>query len=73
MVCMFLVVQTVKNGSLMLLSTVGSGVVKEREIMKVSLVLDMQNAQTGKGKAVSNFIRKFWTVFEQGIRKNTQM
>jgi hypothetical protein len=41
--------------------------------MKVSLALDMQNAQAGKEKSVSNFIRKFWTAFEQGIRKNTQM
>lgn len=43
------------------------------ETMKVSLALDMQNAQAGKEKSVSNFIRKFWTAFEQGIRKNTQM
>lgn len=33
------------------------------------LALDMQSAEAGKRKAVSNFIKKIWTAFEQGIRK----
>lgn len=44
----------------------------KRELIKGQLTLDLQSAEARKGK-VSYFIEKFWTEFEQGISKNTQM
>lgn len=41
--------------------------------MKDQLAIDLHSAKARKGKKVSYFIKKFWTEFEQGISKNTQL
>lgn len=70
----FLIVQAMKNESLMLLNFLGVWWgVKRRVNKRPASSIDLHSAEARKGKKVSYFIKKFWTAFEEGIRKNTQM